>query len=356
MAVVDTIRRQYRSGAWRRDGWADLLPQVPPTDPDPDWPAPGTYRPGPETTGPRPNPDGSPRAVGNGLTRWDGDYAVNSANATVENLDIYGRIILQSGATNATIRNCIIRGPGSSFTSSGSNFTAAITSTSASLRNAVIEDCRIDATGRETAWLDGIRGGDYTIRRCEIRATTDGLTFNAWQGNVVAEANWIHDCHYEEWASGTPNKPSQSDRRTHNDCIQFHRGKGYRIVGNYFGGRRTPGGIQTYDPVIIAQKDAGDDYENSGIMLKQEVDSTAQNKIENVLISQNWFEGGAASLNVAPDLGNFFESVTISYNRFIRAQPGVHGGYYIIRPTTTQAAIVGNVFDDDGTPVTIRNG
>jgi hypothetical protein len=354
MAVVDTVRRQLRSGAWRREGWPDLLPQVPPTDPDPNWPAPGTYRPGPDTTGPRPFlSDGTTPRV---LERWDGNYVVNSANAIVENKDIYGQIILQSGATNPIIRNCIIRGPGSGYVGSGKNYIAAISSTSASMRNAIIEDCRIDLRGRETWWCDGIRGGDYTVRRTEIVATIDGISFNAWQGNVVVEACWIHDGRYDEWDVGTPNRPTESDRRAHCDCIQFHRGKGYRVVGNYLGGRRTLGGIQTYDPVIVAQKDAGDDYENSGIMLKQEVDSTAQNKIENVLISQNWFEGGAACINVAPDLGNFFESVTISYNRFIRAQPGVHGGYYIVRPTTTQAAIVGNVFDDTGLPVTIRNG
>lgn len=343
MSTIE-LPRQLRNGVWARRGRGDLI-----TDPvDTGWPLPGTYRPGPGTTGPRPEVT---------LTRWDGDFFVNSANAVIEGWDIYGRIILQSNASKPTIRNCIVRGPGSGFLSSGTNFTAAISSTSASLRNAVIEDVRIDLTGRETAWCDGIRGADYTIRRSEITGTADGLTFNAWQGNVVAEANWIHNGFYTEWDVGTPNRPtSPSDRRTHNDCIQFHRGKNYRVVGNYLGGRRALGDIHTYDPVIVAAKDAGDDYENSGIMLKQEVDSTLQNKIENVLISNNWFEGGAASMNLSPDLGNFFESVVVQYNRFIRAQPGVHGGYYIIRASTFAGTLTGNVFDDNNLPVTITNG
>lgn len=346
----------YRNGVWVRAGYPDRSPAVPPPGGgDPTWPDPGTYKPGPGTTGPRPYlTDGvTPRV----LTRFDGDYIVNTPNKIVENLDIYGRIILQTNGTSPIIRNCIVRGPGSNFQSSGSNYTAAIASTSASMRNALIEDTRIDLTGRETPWCDAIRGALYTIRRCEITRTVDGLSLTHRDGGQVIEANWIHNGHYDEWDVGAVNRPtSPSDRRLHNDCIQFHAGKNIRIVGNYLGGFRTQGDIGTHDPAVIAEKDAGDDYENSGVMLKQEIDSTLANKIENVLIDRNWFEGGACSLNLTVGNGNDFASAVVTNNRFLRAQPGVHGGYYILRPDTWAGTLTGNVFDDNGQPVTITRG
>jgi hypothetical protein len=346
--VTRLLIRSLRNGAWVRRGRPDLVPYVNPgPDPDPDpavWPEVGTYRPGPGTTGPRP---------GVTLVRFDGKYTVSTPNALVENLDIYGQLHFTSNATNPVVRNCIVRGPGSA--AYGSNM-AAISSSSASLRGAVIEDTRIDLTGRENAWVDGIRGSDFTMRRSEITRTVDGLSLVGPAGNVTLEASWIHDGFYTEWTAGDAHFPNQSDHRTHGDAVQFHRGKNITLRGNSFGGKRGVGGIGTDDPLVIAAKDAGDDYENSCIMFKQEVSSLLVDRIENALVELNWFEGGAASLNIAVARSNFYAGSTFQDNRFCRKQPDVWGGYYIMRTSTTQAVIRRNVFDDTGLPVTITNG
>jgi hypothetical protein len=289
---------------------------------------PATYRPGATTTGPL-------SCVP--LTRHDGDLTINAANAVIEGLDIYGSVILGSSATNVTIRHSIVRGPvaaddKATFIGGGTGVYNRLGLT--------IEDSRIDLSGRENWFRDGIAGANFTLRRTEITRSVDGVGLVSPLGNVVIEASWIHDGAFFSWTADTPGpKPSFSDMKTHNDGVQFHRGRHYVLRGNMIGGVReaTPG--------------TGDDYNNACLMISQGVDGTVANRLEDVLIEKNWFQGGAASINLAYSNGNDLSGVTIRDNRFL---PG--RGYYILRGAGVNAAITGNVFDATGLPVTIAAG
>lgn len=354
-----------KGGYWTAYG-REKVPHGAPI-PEEEWPpVVGTYKPGPTTTGPRPFlEDGvTPRV----LTRYDGDFRITSTSPPCENLDIYGRIIVTSTApVGSTVENCIIRGPGPiSVWSSG--WTAAITATSNSLRGLVVTDSRIDLTGRENVWCDGIREGDVTLRRVEITRTNDGVSFISRAGNVLVEACWIHDGYYIEWVKGTAGWPTQSDARSHGDAFQFHRGKNYTIRGCNIGGTRKPGAYHqapytTVDPVMVAYKDSGEDYENSCFMIKQESSTEEIDRLDNILIELNWLTGGASGINFSYDRGNPLGGVQVINNRFIRStwdaeNIAVTGRshIYMIRDTAITATITGNVFDDTGLPVPITKG
>lgn len=352
------ITMTAKGGFWTAYGQQKVSCELP-VEPE-DWPlAIGTYKPGPATTGPRP---------GEVLARWDGDFRITATSPPCENFDIYGRIIVTSTApVGSYVRNCIVRGPGlRSVWNTG--WTAAITGTSSSLRNLIVEDTRIDLTGRENVWVDGIREGDVTLRRVEITKTNDGVSLISRQGNVTLEGVWIHDGYYVEWIKGTAGWPTQSDARSHGDAIQFHRGKNIVIRGCNLGGTRKPGPYHqspytTVDAAMVAYKDSGTDYENSCIMLKQESSTDILDKIENVLIELNWFSGGASCFNLSYDRNNTMSSVTIQNNRFIRStwdaeNIAVTGKsqIYIIRDTAILAVLTGNVFDDNNQPVPITKG
>ncbi len=298
-------------------------------------PLPGTYRPDGTTTGPIP---------GTTLTTVSGDFNVTANNQLVQNLDINGR--LNTGAfSNVVVRNCIIRG--TAMTGADTE-TYCIISANDNSRGLLVEDCRI--VGRGNPWCSATGSGNYTIRRTEISNTPDGLGLRSALGNVTAEACWIHNGYFLEWDATTPNRPAAGGYYTHVDGVQFHRGKNYVFRGNMIGGVRAP-----YDHHSGHQADiqAADDMYNAAFMIKQEVDNSLANKIENVLIEDNWLEGGASTINMASGRDNDFSSTTIRNNRFIRSTWGAQ--YYILRPPGL-GVFTNNVFDDDGTPVPITTG
>jgi hypothetical protein len=255
---------------------------------------------------------------------------------------VFGSI--HTGAfTNVVIRNCIVWGTLATGTD-----TSFIISSNDNGRGLIVEDCRL--IGRGSAWCSGMRGGNYTIRRTEINNAPDGLCFTSQLGNVTAESCWIHNGLYLEWTASTPNMPPGGNYYTHTDGVQFHRGKNYVIRGNMIGGVRVPGDHHTG---MAAQIASGDDMYNAAFMIKQEVDNTLANKIENVLIENNWLMGGQSTINITSGRDNTFSSTTIRNNRFIRSTWGQQ--YYILRGPGL-GVFSNNVFDDDGSPVPISNG
>ena len=63
------------------------------------------------------------------------------------------------------------------------------------------------------------------------------------------------------------------------------------------------------------------------------------------------FQGGAATINLHYSNGNDLHEIAIRNNRFWRGT-----GYYILNGKSVTATITGNVFDDTGLPVTIKQG
>jgi hypothetical protein len=294
---------------------------------------PGAYKPGPDTTGPIP---------GTTLTRINGDYTATADNQIIENLEVYGTINTKT-FNNVVVRNCVVWG-----TQATGTFTAFIMSSGENGRGLTVEDCRFN--GRNNPWVSGMRGGNYTIRRTEITGAADGLSLTSALGNVTAEANWLHNGYYAEWDATTTGVPAQGGYYTHTDGVQFHRGKNYVIRGNLIGGTRNPADHHTGKAATIA---AGDDFYNSAFMIKQEVDATPANKIENVLIENNWLTGGVSTINISSGNGNTFNTLIIRNNRFTRS---TWGNQMYILQSPGLGTITGNVYDDTNTPITISKG
>ncbi|MEO8702163.1 MAG: discoidin domain-containing protein [Kofleriaceae bacterium] len=308
------------------------------------------------------------------------DFVVTANNQIVENLEIWGTVKL-GGFSNVTIRNCIIHG-----TLTRGVGTSHVTGTSDNLHNATIIDTALvgrpvtvpasyngvanpDAgtINRANEWVGGLRGSNFTVLRTEIANTSDGIGFTSPLGNVIVKGCWIHDGWFNEWGASQASPSSGTARYypystgtinyTHVDGIQFHRGKNYTIVGNTIGGKRVVG-AHNATPSQKTAINSGDDNYNAAFMIKQEVDGTAANKLENILIDRNWLSGGAATINITWGNGNHFESVTVSNNKFPRSTWGDQ--YYVLRMRDDAGTPVGNfsnnVFEDDGTPVPISRG
>jgi hypothetical protein len=172
-------------------------------------------------------------------------------------------------------------------------------------------------------------------------------------GNVTIEGCWIHNSYVDGWAAGDPTEPSLGNNRTHNDCIQFHQGSNYTVRGNYLGGLRK---YYVNDPNSTADEaiaDSADDFDNTCIMMQQEVSSDPTIALKNILIEKNWFQGGSASFNIGFKNSNALNNnVVIRNNRFVpRISPG--GGYYIYQAGGTSPTLSNNVMDDTGLPATI---
>ena len=296
---------------------------------------PGTYRPDGTNTG---RIAGSPA-----LTRIDTDINATANGQVFENLEVWGRINVGT-FSNVVVRNCIVRG-----TDKTGELTSLIYGSGDNLRGLLIEDCEL--AGRGNVWTTGMRGGNYTIRRTELTWLPDGIGFTSPLGNVTIEGCWIHNGMYKEWTASTPDMPYAGGYYTHVDGIQFHRGKNYVIRGNTIGGVRAPAKHHTAG--ASAAINNADDMYNSCLMIKQEVDDTAANKVEHVLIEKNWFIGGQASINLASGRGNDFSTTVIRNNRFMRSTWGQQ--YYVLRPPGL-GQFDNNVFDDDSSPVTISRG
>ncbi|MEJ7604393.1 MAG: discoidin domain-containing protein [Kofleriaceae bacterium] len=336
----------------------------------------GQYKPDATNTGPVPEVTLSQYGTPSTST----DFLVTANNQIVENLEIWGRVDLRS-FTNVLVRNCIIHGTLNRGVGSGHVF-----GSSNDLRGATILDTALvgrpvtvpasyngvpnpDAGNVNLAneWVGGVTGSNFTVLRTEIRNTSDGIGLNSQLGNVTAKGTWIHDGWFNEWTeeqgspSGGPARyypySSGSPRYTHVDGVQFHRGKHYTFVGNRIGGKRVIG-AHNATPSQKSQINSGDDMYNAAMMIKQEVDNTAANKLEHILIDRNWFEGGAATINITWGRDNRFETLSFTNNKFARSTWGSQ--WYILRGRDDAGVPVGNfsnnVFEDDGSAVPITRG
>jgi hypothetical protein len=298
------------------------------------------------------------------LTTWPGDYVLTSGEV-VQGLDIQGSIATTSNlSTPATVRDCIVRG---NAASANAPTPAIAIGKSFNLGGTLFEWCRFDATGHEDPFMDGLSGGNFTVRYSEILRGIDGV--HATQGNVTVEACRIYRGHYFAWWSDTAGAPrsatftdfggnvrtapfpAQSSGDTHSDGIQVAGSAGNVIRGNYIGGtRNTVTSSTNIDPTVAADYadmvayDTSSEYRNAAIILN----SLSTNPI-GVLVEKNWLHGGQARLNLSTNGSDLAAGVTIKDNRFIRSSYG----FYIFAQTGHAATLTNNVYDDDGTAVPV---
>lgn len=363
----------YRSGTWKEQGVRDPGPSTPqnaklqvarafidasgsPPPVDRETWVPGDYLPDATTTGPLP---------GTVFTQWgaDGatsrDFNVTANNQIVDSLEVWGSINVGSFA-NVVIQNCIIHGTLVRGTQNAAiNFAE-------NGHGLLVKDCLfVTRPGNNNEWCQGMRGGNYTMKRCEMKGWSDGVGLTSQLGNVTLLANWIHDGWYNEWTAAQNGTvyPTQAANYTHNDGIQFHIGKNYIITGNRIGGQRSGSYAHGAVPSLKDLINADDDCYNSAMLIKQEVNQQPENRIENVLINKNWFQGGVCTLNIASrqasealgrdGLFNTFATVVVQDNIFFYTL--VSGQFYVLKGATTTLTMTNNKFSD-GSNVTISPG
>lgn len=243
--------------------------------------------------------------AGTVLTRHDGTLVVSTAGAVVDALDIYGDLVIK--APNVTVRRTIVRGTRTS--------SALLNAATPSATNLLVEDSQLVAAF-PTPSVNGVTGGNYTMRRVEVSGTVDG--FGIHLPNVRIESSWVHDT---TWFAVSPYHSDGS----HNDAVQVHGGSNIRIVGNTL-----------------------EEANNAAIMMTQDYSRTFD-----VDIVGNWMNHGGCTVNIH-DKGSVMADIVATGNRFGRSTRVVDCA--VIRSSQVQLSASGNVWDDNGTAVRIRNG
>ncbi|WP_289044445.1 T9SS type A sorting domain-containing protein [uncultured Olleya sp.] len=229
------------------------------------------------------------------LTAYTGTTTITTDNFILENAIISGSLNIK--ANNVTIKNCLIETGGyygircNYEDSNGNDYT-----------NLLIEDCEI--RGMQSA---AIYGDNFIARRCNIwNSGNDGLKPVS---NFLIESCYIHELGYADGA--------------HADGVQMVNG------GN---------GIMRWNNFDMPWNNPT--YANSQCIIM----STNVGTIDNVLIEENWINGGGYSVQII-DKGNGFgvpTNVSVLNNLF--------GRDHEFGPQRTDAGVVWqcNTYEDDG--------
>jgi len=137
--------------------------------------------------------------------------------------------------------------------------------------------------------------------------------------NTTLECSYIHD------QSTFASDPNQGGGPTHNDAIQILEGTGIHIVGNQ----------------LVAAMD-----QNAAIQVTQDFGAVGDLHMES-----NWADGGGCTFNISHKGAASLTDVHAIANRFGR------NSYFncpILKSTQTTLELVGNVWDDDSTPVPVQ--
>ncbi len=154
------------------------------------------------------------------------------------------------------------------------------------------------------------------------------------------ENNWI--------GGGTP-----SNHLTHNDVFQTNNGKNITLRWNMLGGDRLQAGYDLWP----GGSNQGDDAYSSIFQLQQEVSDAVADRVENLLIEENWIWGGGMGVNCSFKSAypsNTGSTWTIRNNRFYTRgvnwsncannpyEADNNWSVYIAKSTSSDATITGN--------------
>ena len=225
----------------------------------------------------RPSADNTGVPAGTTLTAnypSGGRLSVTVAGTIIEDQDIYGQVYV--AAKDVIIRRCRIRGRAATGNE------GLVQTTSASAVNVLVEDCEI-TPDYPSYWLTGVLGANYTVRRCNIHRSVDGLggynTSAPGQPlNILVEDSYIHDLSY---FSPDPNHPT--DNQTHNDGFQIQGGTGAIVRRNYF---------SSYYATDVGTDNRPRPQALSCILFNNNVGNTGGHTI-----TDNWFYGGYVPIN-----------------------------------------------------------
>lgn len=159
-------------------------------------------------------------------------------------------------------------------------------------------------------------GEQHTIVRANIHGAVDGIkAYN----NVTVQDSYIHDLAYFS------SDPNQGGGETHNDGVQS-----YECNSN----------------ILIAHNNIDLSTGQSGNAAYQ-ITQDAGMPCSNIVIRDNWLDGGGCTINVAHKILGSLTGVSLLNNRFGRNQ-GFSGCTVLLSTKSTLTAYSGNVWDDTG--------
>ncbi|MET1015349.1 MAG: right-handed parallel beta-helix repeat-containing protein [Leifsonia flava] len=232
----------------------------------------------------------------------NGNLVIKYANTVIDGWDIRGTVRID--APGAIIKNSRITG--------GANpGTAGLVQNVASGAQFTIVDSEIYAT-TQTPYANGIFGSNFTAKRNDIHHVVDPI--RVLNSNTYIYDNWLHDnLHFTS-------DPVQNGGPSHDDSIQIQGGKNHNISGNRISGSH-----------------------NAAIQIVQD---KSRPRVEGILLSKNYLDGGGCTLNVAP---GYFTRINITGNVF--GPNRVHKGCGIITGNNTLPAMTSNIWDATRTKV-----
>ena len=270
--------------------------------------------------------------AGTTLTLHSGDWTISTPNTVIDGYDITGMVTIS--AANVTIRNCLIRGRNVGFVYYG------LVNCRPHYTGTLIERCTIRAD-YPRYWLNGIDGGNFTSHRNDISGCIDPHNTNL--GNITVTGNYCHDFYF----ANDDGDQATSDPRywSHNDGVQFRGGGvgGFSTVrGNNF--YWYPDTASPIDHTAILATGARNDiasnladYSSSSYYRKTFLSdnpttpsgrylwgsgitiSPDAGPVTDLSITENWFEGGGACVQIgngSSNLGVNNNIGTIANNRF----------------------------------------
>jgi hypothetical protein len=281
-----------------------------------------------------------------------GVLTLSTPNIVVSGYDIPARLVY--GANNITTQQCNIRG-GPPITSGGDH---GLVENNGHFTGGVLKDCTLKPDN-PTAWINGVRGDNLTVLRCDIINGCDGMDLfsnnTGVASNTVVEGCYIHDLIGYD--------PDSIGRAwSHNDCIQITDGIGITVRYNNLQGFLDPSQPQDVDPTKAPNYPALNS--NSVLQLTQ-----GTGPVTGLLWDNNYQDGGGATLNLIAT-GQAARNVgSITNNKFGRASffqgggagtdgtpgsGGDNGVTFLSQSGLSYTSTSGNVYKDNGHPITLR--
>lgn len=292
------------------------------------------------------------------LSRRDGIINVTTPGTVLEDLDIYGKVIVST--TDVVIRRCRVRGP-ASYVSAQDSSQALITCTGAGVRRLLVEDCLLKPDRPHNS-MNGMLGHNFTVRRTNFENCSDGIgVFNTSNPsgavNVYIEGNWLHSFYFIR-----PSDKGTRPEGTHNDCLQISGGSAIRVIGNTLDAFYNPnlGSAPLDGSPTGAYQVTGNQYFPKMTATAAVIITPNVGPVANVVVDKNWIDGGGTSVNVSEKGRGAIVGLAITNNKFGRGQrnPAVQG--YIDRATYDVMTRASNSWDittvtaTDGLPVLKR--